>query len=232
MSSAARVWPWSVSSRIRRRRPSADGCSGGASGRAPRCQDAQERLPDAQHLGAPAGGLRRVIDLATLPREPGRAIGMDHATRDADTAFAELIRADAQWLREEFDALIAASFSQPPPRTGLGGGGRHGRARTGSVGAVMVTVRGISVADPFSPSQHQRPGTRPIEMPAPLETRSWRFRAPSPTLRHDRITSRELTVGGPVLGRSQVPVLHTALQPLASALQAVRCRLRRQCSAR
>ena len=41
---------------------------------------------------------------------------MDLATREADTAFAELICADAQWLREEFDALIAASFSQPPRR--------------------------------------------------------------------------------------------------------------------
>jgi hypothetical protein len=39
---------------------------------------------------------------------------MDLATRDADTAFAELICADAQWLREEFDALISASFGQPP----------------------------------------------------------------------------------------------------------------------
>ena len=39
---------------------------------------------------------------------------MDLATCDADTAFAELIYADAQWLREEFDALIAASFGQPP----------------------------------------------------------------------------------------------------------------------
>jgi hypothetical protein len=39
---------------------------------------------------------------------------MDLATRDADRAFAELMCADAQWLREEFDALIAASFSQPP----------------------------------------------------------------------------------------------------------------------
>jgi hypothetical protein len=38
---------------------------------------------------------------------------MDLATRDAE-AFAELICADAQWLREEFDALIAASFSRPP----------------------------------------------------------------------------------------------------------------------
>src|ERR1700759_2135609 len=43
-----------------------------------------------------------------------RVIGMDLAPWDADTAFAELIYADAQWLREEFDALIAASFGQPP----------------------------------------------------------------------------------------------------------------------
>jgi hypothetical protein len=39
---------------------------------------------------------------------------MNLATRATDTAFAELICADAQWLREEFDALIAASFGQPP----------------------------------------------------------------------------------------------------------------------
>ncbi len=63
---------------------------------------------------------------------------MDLATRDADTAFAELICADAQWLREEFDALIAASFSQPPaapppapPRVPppRGGAGPLGRRR-------------------------------------------------------------------------------------------------------
>jgi hypothetical protein len=39
---------------------------------------------------------------------------MDLATRAADTEFADLICADPQWLREEFDALIAASFSRPP----------------------------------------------------------------------------------------------------------------------
>lgn len=39
---------------------------------------------------------------------------MDLVTREADAAFAELICADPQWLREEFDALIAASFGQPP----------------------------------------------------------------------------------------------------------------------
>src|ERR1700759_259441 len=39
---------------------------------------------------------------------------MDLAPCDLDTAFAEVIYGDAQWLREEFDALIAASFGQPP----------------------------------------------------------------------------------------------------------------------
>ena len=39
---------------------------------------------------------------------------MDLATRDAQMAFAELICADAQWLRAEFGALIEASFGQPP----------------------------------------------------------------------------------------------------------------------
>ena len=36
------------------------------------------------------------------------------STREADTAFADLICADPQWLDAEFDALIAASFSEPP----------------------------------------------------------------------------------------------------------------------
>ena len=35
-------------------------------------------------------------------------------TREADAAFADLVCADPQWLREEFDALIAAWFSEPP----------------------------------------------------------------------------------------------------------------------
>jgi hypothetical protein len=41
-------------------------------------------------------------------------IGMKPDTRETDTVFAELIYADAQWLREEFDALIAACFGEPP----------------------------------------------------------------------------------------------------------------------
>src|SRR5690349_18379499 len=39
---------------------------------------------------------------------------MTVSTREADAAFAELICADPQWLDAEFDALIAASFGEPP----------------------------------------------------------------------------------------------------------------------
>ena len=39
---------------------------------------------------------------------------MTLSTREADAAFADLICADPQWLRAEFDALISASFSEPP----------------------------------------------------------------------------------------------------------------------
>ena len=53
----------------------------------------------------------------------------DLAIRDVDTAFADVICADPQWLREEFDELISASFGQPPapprpapPRVPPGGG--------------------------------------------------------------------------------------------------------------
>jgi hypothetical protein len=39
---------------------------------------------------------------------------MTLSTREADAAFADMVCADPQWLREEFDALIAASFGEPP----------------------------------------------------------------------------------------------------------------------
>src|ERR1700722_2131240 len=55
-----------------------------------------------------------VIDLATLAKVPGSVIGMNVPTRETDATFADLICADQQWLREEFDALISASFGEPP----------------------------------------------------------------------------------------------------------------------
>ncbi|GAA2390307.1 hypothetical protein GCM10010404_54430 [Nonomuraea africana] len=42
----------------------------------------------------------------------------DLATRRVDGEFAELICADDQWLRDTFDALIAASYGPPPARPG------------------------------------------------------------------------------------------------------------------
>jgi hypothetical protein len=39
---------------------------------------------------------------------------MDLATDEAETAFADLICVDPEWLRDEFDALVSASFGQPP----------------------------------------------------------------------------------------------------------------------
>jgi hypothetical protein len=35
-------------------------------------------------------------------------------TRETDARFAELVCADPQWLRAEFDALITAGFGAPP----------------------------------------------------------------------------------------------------------------------
>jgi hypothetical protein len=55
-----------------------------------------------------------VIYLAALPQVPGSVIGMDLATYEAETAFADLTCADPEWLRDEFDALFSASFCQPP----------------------------------------------------------------------------------------------------------------------
>jgi hypothetical protein len=55
-----------------------------------------------------------VIDLATLQQVPGRVIGMTLTTREAGAAFADVVYADQQWVDAEFDALISASFSEPP----------------------------------------------------------------------------------------------------------------------
>src|ERR1700722_14604530 len=39
---------------------------------------------------------------------------MTLSTRDAGAAFADVVYADQQWVDAEFDALISASFSEPP----------------------------------------------------------------------------------------------------------------------
>jgi hypothetical protein len=75
---------------------------------------------------------------------------MDLATREAGTAFADVICADPQWVRDEFDALISASFGQPPappppapPRVPPHGGHRHPpppRPRPGPVPAAATSA--------------------------------------------------------------------------------------------
>ena len=60
---------------------------------------------------------------------------MDLATREADTAFAELICADAQWLREEFDALVSASN----PSSQTAGSGNHWSAENDNVVGEMIS---------------------------------------------------------------------------------------------
>lgn len=39
---------------------------------------------------------------------------MTLSTREADAVFADIVSADQQWVDAEFDALISASFSEPP----------------------------------------------------------------------------------------------------------------------
>jgi len=39
---------------------------------------------------------------------------MTVSTREAGAAFADVVFADQQWVDAEFDALISASFSEPP----------------------------------------------------------------------------------------------------------------------
>jgi hypothetical protein len=41
-------------------------------------------------------------------------IGMTLSTREAGAAFADVVYADQQWVDAEFDALISASFGEPP----------------------------------------------------------------------------------------------------------------------
>jgi hypothetical protein len=39
---------------------------------------------------------------------------MNVPTRETDPTFADVICADPQWVREEFDALMSACFGEPP----------------------------------------------------------------------------------------------------------------------
>jgi hypothetical protein len=87
---------------------------------------------------------------------------MTPSTREADAAFADLICADPQWLDAEFDALIAASFGEPPappppapPRVPPRPGSTPSRRRTpGPAAAASPAAAGPGFGRQRSPPAH------------------------------------------------------------------------------
>jgi hypothetical protein len=88
---------------------------------------------------------------------------MDLATREAGTEFADIVCADPDLLRQEFDALIAASYARPPasrPPAPPGTAPRHGRPQP-----------------PAGPGSSRHPGTRTAPRPGHGHSRQ---RSPPP----------------------------------------------------
>jgi hypothetical protein len=96
-------------------------------------------------------------------------IGMTLTTRETGAAFADVVYADQQWVDAEFDALISASFSEPPappppaqprvpPRPGIPPPpSRH----PGRVPAVITApVTGLGHGRQRSPPAHPQAGHR------------------------------------------------------------------------
>ena len=92
------------------------------------------------------------------------------STRETGAAFVDLICADPQWLDAEFDALISASFSEPPappppapPRVPPRPGIPCPPSRQPSPGPAAVTSPAIRSAHgrQRSPPVHRPPGRCP-----------------------------------------------------------------------
>jgi hypothetical protein len=86
-------------------------------------------------------------------------------TREADAAFADMVCADPQWLAEEFDALIAASFSEPPapprpapPRVPPRPGTPPPPSRRPAPGQIVTAV-------PATGPEHGRQRSPPVHVP-------------------------------------------------------------------
>ncbi|HZR52552.1 MAG TPA: hypothetical protein VFB06_23945 [Streptosporangiaceae bacterium] len=94
---------------------------------------------------------------------------MNLPTREADATFADLVLADPQWLAEEFDALISASFREPPaeppsapPRVPP----RPGTPRPPSWRPAHVPAASASpAAGPEHRRQRSPPPFRPVGLP-------------------------------------------------------------------
>jgi len=84
---------------------------------------------------------------------------MDLATREAGTEFADIICADPDLLRQEFDALIAASFTRPPaspPPAPPWSAPRHGRSRPRTGPGSSHRPAGRTAAHPGRGRRRQR----------------------------------------------------------------------------
>jgi hypothetical protein len=95
-------------------------------------------------------------------------IGVTLSTRETDAAFADLICADPQWVDAEFDALIAACFSEPPappptapPRVPPRPGSTPPPSRCGRSPGPAVT------AVPANGLGHGRQRSPPAHLPGP-----------------------------------------------------------------
>jgi hypothetical protein len=64
----------------------------------------------------------------------------------ASGGFAELVYADPDWLRAEFDAIVAANFGTPPPR-------RRPPSRPGSSGPATAPVAAHPLTEPTPPRE-------------------------------------------------------------------------------
>jgi len=91
---------------------------------------------------------------------------MTVSTREAGAAFADVAYADQQWVDAEFDALISASFSEPPappppapPRVPPRPGNPSTPSRQPSAGPVGLTW---PAAGPARGRQRSPPARSPV----------------------------------------------------------------------
>ena len=94
---------------------------------------------------------------------------MTPSTRESDAAFADIVYADQQWVDAEFDALISASFSEPPappppapPRVPPHPGAPppHSRRPAPSPAACTIPATGPDHGRQRSPGASPRPSRR------------------------------------------------------------------------
>ena len=99
---------------------------------------------------------------------------MTLSTREADAAFADVVYADQQWVDAEFDALISASFSEPPappppapPRVPPqpGNPSRPSRQLPSGPAAVTYPATGPDHGRQRSPPAHPLAGPGPPPLP-------------------------------------------------------------------